>query len=162
MRLSTISALCLAGVMSAGFVANTFAQSMMSATPLEPDPAIAGMSNEELVATRQAAMKEDGGLLRRAGGLQGQEAIDAATVLLRNFTNFPALFREGSITDKSEALPVIWERWDEFTALLVQGQGLAGAALAAAQAGDTAAYQASIKQFSQLCGTCHQTFRHAE
>ena len=159
MRLMTISALCLAGIMSAGFVAGSFAQSMMSAGALEPDPAIAAMSNDELVAARQAAMKEDGGLLRRAGRLEGQEAIDAATVLLRNFTNFPALFREGSITDKSEALPAIWERWDEFTALLTQGQAFSGAALAAAQAGDTAGYQAAVKGLSQLCGTCHQQFR---
>jgi cytochrome c556 len=162
MRLMTISALCLAGIMSAGFVASSFAQSMMGATPLEPDPAIANMSNDELVAARQAAMKEDGGLLRGAARLEGEAAVEAAGVLLRNFTNFPALFREGSITPKSEALPVIWERWDEFNALFVEGQGLAAAALAAAQAGDTAAYQTAIGGYRQLCGTCHQQFRGGE
>jgi cytochrome c556 len=162
MRLTTISAFCLAGIMSAGFVASGFAQSMMSATALEPDPAIAGMSSEELVAARRAAMKEDGGLIRRMAGLTGQEAIDAATIFLRNFTNFPALFREGSITDQSEALPVIWERWDEFNGLLLEGQALSGAALAAASAGDTAGYQAAVKGLGPLCGTCHQQFRAGE
>ena len=33
------------------------------------DPAIAAMTPEELVAARKAAMKEDGGILRGAGGL---------------------------------------------------------------------------------------------
>lgn len=159
MQLKTVTALCLAGLLSAALMATSVAQSMMAGTPLEPDPAIASMSNDELVAARQAAMKEDGGIMRGAGGLTGDEAVAAATKLLQNFTNFPALFRDGSITDKSDALPAIWERWDEFTGLLTQAQGFAAAALAAAQAGDTATYQASLKSLGGLCGMCHQQFR---
>jgi cytochrome c556 len=159
MQLKTVTALCLAGVMSGALVAGSFAQSMMSGAPLEPDPAIAAMSNDELVAARQAAMKEDGGLLRNAARLEGADAVAAAGTLLKNFTNFPALFREGSITEKSEALPAIWENWDVFTGLFAEAQGHSAAALEAANAGDTAAYQAAIKQIVPLCGTCHQQFR---
>jgi cytochrome c556 len=159
MQLKTVTALCLAGLMSGALVAGSFAQSMMSGAPLEPDPAIASMSNDELVAARQAAMKEDGGILRSALRLEGADAVAAAGTLLKNFTNFPALFREGSITDKSEALPVIWEKWDVFTGLFAEAQASAAAALAAANAGDMAGYQAGIKGIQPLCGTCHQQFR---
>src|SRR5690242_1425359 len=104
MPLSKITAIASA-VLIAAVTATSFAQ---TAPTIVVDPAIAGMTNEQLVAARQAAMKEDGGVLRTAAGLIGDDAIAAATTLLQNFTNFPHLFKEGSITADSHALPIIW------------------------------------------------------
>ncbi len=123
------------------------------------DPAIASMTPEQLVSARQAAMKEDGGILRNAGKLTGAEAVTAATTLLQNFTNFPALFREGSITPESGAKPIIWEQFDDFTGLFAEDQAAAQAMLTAAVAGDAGAYADAVRAIGQSCGNCHQTYR---
>jgi cytochrome c556 len=123
------------------------------------DPAIAGMSVDQLVAARQAAMKEDGMLLRSAGQATGDDAVKLATTILQNFTNFPALFREGSITDKSEASPAIWERWDEFEGIFKQGQAAAGDMQAAAETGDAETYKEALNTLGGLCRDCHDNFR---
>jgi cytochrome c556 len=123
------------------------------------DPAIATMTNEQLVDARQSAMKQDGRALRGADALTGEQAVAAATILLQNFTSFPALFREGSITDKSKARPDIWENWDDFQARFAHDAEAAGRMLAAAQAGDTAAYQVAVKEIGESCGACHMTYR---
>ena len=102
------------------------------------------MTPEELVAARKAAMREDGGILRGAGGLSGADAVTAAETLVKNFTNFPHLFPEGSIVGDSEALPAIWENWDTFTGLFAQARIASEAALVAAQANDTAGFQAAL------------------
>ncbi|MEQ1771389.1 MAG: cytochrome c [Devosia sp.] len=154
MPLRKITAIALAALIVA-FSAAAFAQT----TPIVVDPAIATMTPEQLVETRQAHMKQNGGILRGAAQLSGADAVAAATTLLQNFTDFPALFVEGSVVGDSKALPAIWERWDEFNAILVKDQVSAAAALAAAEAGDTAAFGAAIQAIGGSCGECHQQFR---
>lgn len=121
-------------------------------------PVVAAMTDAQLVATRVAAMKQDGMLLRGAKSLTGQEAIDAATIILKNFTNFPALFRKGSITADSRALPVIWENWGDFTARLAAEKANAQAMLAAAKAGNKKAYLAAIEDLKRPCSNCHLAY----
>jgi cytochrome c556 len=145
--------LVFAGLAVLGLSAIAFAQDAVV------DPAIATMSNEQLVEARQAAMKEDGMLLRGAGEATGEDAVKAATTILQNFTNFPALFKEGSITADSHALPAIWEQWDAFSGLLTKGQTAAKDMLTAAQAGDAAAYGTALKTLGGLCGECHMAYR---
>ena len=67
------------------------------------------MTAEQAVAARQAAMKEDGRTLRHADKLTGDQAVEALTVVAANYKKLPGLFPKGSITDKSVALPAIWE-----------------------------------------------------
>lgn len=129
------------------------------AQDVNPDPALAALSPEEMVAKRQAVMKEDGGILKGAGALSGAEAVAAADHLIQNFTNLSVLFPEGSLVGDSEALPVIWERNDEFQALFAKAIANAKAIKAAAEAGDADAYMAAIKATGGVCGQCHQTFR---
>ena len=121
-------------------------------------PVVAAMTDAQLVATRVAAMKQDGMLLRGAKSLTGQEAIDAAATILKNFTNFPALFRPGSITADSRALPAIWENWGDFTARLAAEKANAAAMLAAAKAGNKKAYLASIEALKRPCSNCHLAY----
>ena len=150
MSLPRIATALAATALAATFVAGAIAQDT---------PDFASMSPEELVEARQAAMKEDGGILRGAGNLSGAEATAAADTLIRNFTNFPAMFREGSIVGDSKALPVIWEKWDEFTAIFATAQKAATDMKVAAEAGDTAAYAAALEGIGATCGQCHQTYR---
>ena len=128
-------------------------------SPVVVDPAIETMTVEQLVEARQAAMKQNGGLLRSAMQATGDDAVAAATTLLQNFTNLPHLFREGSTATNSKALPLIWENWDDFKGRFDADAVHAQEALAAATAGDTAAYGAALQAIAQSCRACHQTYR---
>ncbi len=134
----------------------SFAQDITITT----DPALAALSPEEMVAKRQAIMKEDGGILKGAGALSGAEAAAAAGHLITNLSNLTVLFPEGSAVGDTEALPVIWEKNADFQAILVTAVTAATAMKTAAEAGDTIAYADAIKAVGATCGQCHQTFRH--
>jgi len=123
------------------------------------DPAIATMTNEQLVEARQKAMEDNGRALRGAGQLSGEQAVAVATLLLQNFTNLPSLFKEGSNTGESKALPAVWTNWEDFKSRFDHDVELATAMLAAAQTGDTAAYNAAIQGIGESCGGCHMTYR---
>ena len=148
MSIKKISAMAIAGLMITGVVA-AFAQ----------DAFVAPATPEEAVTARKALMREDGGILRAAAGLAGAEAVAAMQTIQTNFSHIPALFPEGSIVGESKALPAIWENWDAFTAIAKSGEEAAGLALAAAEAGDAAAYAAALQTLGGTCGTCHQQFR---
>ena len=123
------------------------------------DPAIAAMTADQKVEARQKAMKEDGGLLRAAAKATGDDAVKAATTVLQNFVNFPALFADGATNAKSEADPKIWTEFDKFSDIFKAGQQDATKMIAAAKAGDQAAYQDAFKSLGQKCFQCHQTYR---
>lgn len=148
MSIKKISGLFIAGLMSAGAIA-TVAQ----------DAFVAPTTPEAVVDARQALMREDGGIMRQLGGLSGEEAAAALNTVLTNYTHIPDLFPEGSIVGDSAALPAIWENWDAFTAIVETGKQAATDGIAAAQAGDTAAYQAALQALGATCGQCHQQFR---
>jgi cytochrome c556 len=134
----------------------SFAQDVV----ITPDPALSSLSVEDMVAKRQELMKTNGATLKTAGTLSGADAVKAAETLIADFSNLTVLFPEGSDTVKgSEAKPEIWQNLDTFQGYLKQGVVNATAMKAAAEAGDAAAYGASIKALGGLCGQCHQQFR---
>ena len=150
-----ITALAIAGMMTAALAAGAIAQD----TTLTVDPAIAGMTPDQMVSARQAAMKEDGKLMKGAASLTGADAVAAADTLIRNFSNLTALFPEGSDVAGSEALPSIWENFKEFNGIFVKNVAAATAMRAAAEAGDAAAYAGALKTIGASCGACHQSYR---
>jgi cytochrome c556 len=123
------------------------------------DPAIANLTADQKVEARQQAMKEDGGVLRKAARATGDDAVQAATTVLQNFVNFPALFADGATNAKSEADPKIWQEFDKFSDIFKAGQLDASKMITAAKAGDQAAYQDAFKSLGQKCFQCHQTYR---
>lgn len=153
MSLLKVSTLIAAGAMLATFAVGAIAQDMAV------DPAIATMSADQVVAARKAAMKENGGTLKAAGALTGAEASAAADILIKNFTNFPAMFPEGSIVGDSKALPAIWENKADFDGIFAKDLENAKAMKAAAEAGDADAYGAALKAIGGSCGECHQKYR---
>lgn len=146
MRFKSLGGLASAALLVIGTVA-VFAQDTF--TP----PATA----EAAIAMREDVMKQNGGILRSAGGLTGAEAVAAMQTVATNYSHIPALFPEGSVG--GEALPAIWENWDAFVAIAAKGQKAAEDAVAAAQAGDAAAYAEALKAVGATCGECHQQFR---
>jgi cytochrome c556 len=143
-----IAAVSAAGLMALGVVA-----------VMAQDAFVAPETAEQAVEMRQELMKTNGQTLRSAGALTGAEAVAAMQTLVSDYTNMPALFPEGSIVGDSKALPVIWENWEEFTAIIEAGQQAATDGLVAAEAGDAAAYAAALQALGGTCGQCHQQFR---
>lgn len=148
MSIKKISAMAMAGLLAISAVA-TVAQ----------DGFVAPATSEEAVTMRKNLMREDGGIMRSAGGLTGAEAVAAMQTLQTNYSHIPALFPEGSIVGDSKALPAIWDNWDAFVAIAKTGEDAATAGLAAAEAGDAAGYAAALQVLGATCGACHQQFR---
>jgi cytochrome c556 len=140
-----IALLTCACLLSFGSIAVVFADSPMTA--------------DAAVAARQAAMKQDGRALRGAATLTGDAAAKVLTTVKANYTKLPGLFPKDSVTDKSDALPIIWQQFDQFSAIFKKGADAATDGIAAAKAGDMAKYVADIKIIGGTCNECHQTYR---
>lgn len=144
---------------AAGFTLVAATVTIAQDTPVVVDPAIESMSVDQLVSARQDAMKQNGSVLRSAMRASGDEAVKSATVLLQSFANMPALFREGSVNGASDALPAIWENWDDFKGRLDASAAAAQRALDAAKSGDATTYATAMQEIGQSCGGCHQAYR---
>ncbi len=72
-----------------------------------------------------------------------------------------ALFPEDSLIEPTEALPTIWENWDEFSSLadelVTRAQALESAADDGAEA-----VQAAFQALGGTCNSCHTKFRIPE
>ena len=157
MPLNKITAIAMAGLMSIGIVSHVIGQDMPDF--MAGDTFVAPATPEEVLAMRKAVMKEDGGILKDAGGLTGEAAITAMQKLYINYAHIPALFPEGSIVGDSKALPAIWENWEAFVAITEKGKVAMLAGIDAATAGDAAAYGEAIKAIGGSCGECHANYR---
>lgn len=70
-----------------------------------------------------------------------------------------ALFPKGSTSDKSRALPAIWEKWDDFTKDTTAAKKAAAELADAAAAKDASLVDAKYKALGKACGDCHKPFR---
>jgi cytochrome c556 len=68
----------------------------------------------------------------------------------------------GPESGKTRALPVIWEKTDDFTAAQKMLSDRAPKLLAAVKAKDAAGVQAAFKEVGGACKNCHDTFRKPE
>ena len=116
------------------------------------------------VADRQRLMKLHGALWKdlqdkhKAGNVEGME-VDAEALAL-NAQRIPALFPEGSMTEKSKAKPEVWQKWPEFEAAAKNLETQSVKLRDAAKAKDTTSVDAQMKDFGRnACGTCHTPFR---
>jgi cytochrome c556 len=119
---------------------------------------------EEVVADRQRLMKLHGALWKdiqdkaKAGNVEGI-AVSAEALAL-NAPRIPALFPEGSMTEKSKAKPEIWQKWPDFEKAAMTMRMESEKLRDAAKTKDPNATQAVMKDFGKnACGTCHQPFR---
>ncbi|MEX0627767.1 MAG: cytochrome c [Cucumibacter sp.] len=151
MRLNRLYPVALAGVIAAGLFATAAAQVSL--------PDVASMSVEQIIALRIETMRSNGSTLRGANALSGEAAIAAGRQALANATLLKLLFPEGANTGESNALANIWTDWDNFIAILDKYETDARAMIAAAEAGDNAAYLAALQAVGGDCGTCHTTYR---
>lgn len=129
--------------------------------------AIAGyaFAQEDLIAKRQALMKDNGAQATIAGQmLRGDAPFDAAAAkaamekIAANAAEIPADFAPGS--EGGDALPAIWENFADFEAKATALKTAAEAAAAATEGG-LEAFGPAFGAVGQACGACHQTYRKA-
>lgn len=85
------------------------------------------------------------------------EARRAAKAIARQSAKIPSQFEAPASDPKSEALPVIWDDFADFSA---KADELRQAAAAAAEQIRTRAdLRAALGQIGGACQTCHQTYR---
>ncbi|MBB3772833.1 cytochrome c556 [Angulomicrobium tetraedrale] len=126
--------------------------------------ATAVMAQSDVIAQREALMKEFGRATRPVGGmLRGGTPFDLAAVqsaldvYARNAKALVPLFPEGSGGGETEALPSIWQKKAEFDGLFDKFAADATAARAAIT--DEASFKAIFPGVIRTCGTCHDSFR---
>jgi cytochrome c556 len=118
----------------------------------------------DVVADRQRVMKLQGAswadiqAKAKAGNIEAI-AVNAETLAI-TAQHIPALFPEGSLTEKSKAKPEVWQKWAEFEAAAKNLETQAAKLRDTARAKNEQATQDLVKDFGRTaCGTCHTPFR---
>ena len=126
--------------------------------------ATASKSPAEYVEDRQKLMKAHGDAWKnvqdgaKAGNLQA--VASNADVMANNAKQIPALFPEGSMTEKSKAKPEIWQKKAEFDASAKKMEMESIKLRDTARTGNAQATNDVIKDFGRnTCGSCHTPFR---
>ena len=128
---------------------------------------VAGVAHADVIADRQAIMKDMG---RSVGQLapmvKGEKAFDAAAALAalekidadaQKF-DVDTLFPTGSDQGETEASAKIWANKEDFVKHVEKFRADAAAAVAAKPA-DLDALKPVFQQVAANCGSCHQVYR---
>ena len=118
----------------------------------------------QYVEDRQKLMKAHGDAWKnvqdgaKAGNLQA--VASNADAMANNAKQIPALFPEGSMTEKSKAKPEIWQKKAEFDAAAKKMETESVKLRDTARTGNAQATNDIIKDFGRnTCGSCHTPFR---
>ena len=121
-------------------------------------------SSAQYVEDRQKLMKAHGDAWKnvqdgaKAGNLQA--VASNADAMANNAKQIPALFPEGSMTEKSKAKPEIWQKKSEFDAAAKKMETESVKLRDTARTGNAQATNDIIKDFGRnTCGSCHTPFR---
>jgi cytochrome c556 len=118
----------------------------------------------DIVADRQRMMKLHGQIWAdiqakaKANNIEGIEV--SAETLAINAQYIPAMFPEGTLTDKSKAKPEVWQKFPEFEAAAKKMETEAIKLRDASKAKNAQLTQDIVKDFGRnACGACHTPFR---
>jgi cytochrome c556 len=97
------------------------------------------------------------------GLVEGPEfLVKHAQGLANGASELGRLFPAGSNVEGSEALPLIWEDPEEFSAAIDQLVSATNTLLEAAQGGDQTAIGEAFREVGGSCRGCHDKFRKSE
>jgi cytochrome c556 len=126
--------------------------------------ATAVLAQSDAIAQRKALMKANGKAAQAIAAMLKGAPFNLATVQasLKTFINAaqkgPNFFPDDSKTgDETHALPAIWANKADFNAHFAKLGDDATAALSAIK--DEASLKATMANFFNDCGSCHQTYR---
>ena len=123
--------------------------------------------NIDVIKSRQAsykamaaATKVPSDILKGAAPFDMQIVGASLDVYIDAAKKLPGLFPDDSKTGSdTQALPTVWEKKDEFNALMTKFAADATAAKASIK--DEASFKAEFPKVVGNCGACHKTFRAA-
>lgn len=113
----------------------------------------------DLMKRQQDDMKLIGNMAKGKTPFDATKAAEAARDIGVTAKKIHELFPEGSGGGKSDALPSVWEQWDDFTAKaddLARGANTLASSLDDAPPQD---WKAAFQKVSDACKSCHQDFR---
>lgn len=131
-------------------------------------PAEAASPAAEIIAARQAGFKKLGGAFKtmsdqlRSGAPDVSILQTAAASVPEITSGIETWFPAGSGPEagvKTDALPAIWEKPEEFAEKVGNFKAAAAALAAAGQTGDVTAITAAFRTTGGTCKACHDTFR---
>jgi cytochrome c556 len=112
----------------------------------------------DLMERQKDDMKIIGDMANGKTPFDAAKAAEAARDISLTSKKIPELFPEGSLHEKSEALPAIWENFDRFTAN-AEDLDEAADALAASLEAANPEWKAAFQKVTDACKACHQDFR---
>lgn len=123
------------------------------------------MATDPDVIARKDLMKSIGGATKALGGMaKGEVAYDAAAAeaakqtLIAAAADIGPKFTNNNADPASEALPAVWEKWDDF---LVKAKAL-GDAAAAIDVASAKSIGAGMAGVGGSCKGCHTDYRIAK
>jgi cytochrome c556 len=122
-------------------------------------------AQSDAIAQRQAilgsfgkAVKEPGAMLRHEAGFDLAIVQASLKTIMEGAPKLKALFPDDSKSGAyTEALPVIWDKKDDF--LKIVGQLAASATAASAAIKDEATFRSEWGKVSSNCRACHKVYR---
>jgi cytochrome c556 len=120
-------------------------------------------AQDDVIEKRQKLMKSNSAAAKAIK--KAVEEKDYATVqvkakeIMGNMDKVLDLFPKGSTSEKSQAKPEIWEKWDEFSKNPGKVKKAAQELADAAKAKDEAGVNAKVKALGGACKSCHEPFR---
>lgn len=121
-----------------------------------------GVTKERMDAMKGMAesMKIMGAMFKGETAFDPSVVAEKAGFLARHATEIPEMTPEGSNDHPSEALPVIWEAWDDYIADARSLEQESARLLQLAKDGaDQTAAREQYVRLGRTCGTCHDRFR---
>ena len=122
-----------------------------------------GVKNAAVMA-RMEGMKSIGDAMKVLGMMaKGETTFDVTAVrratadVARLAAETPALFKAPESDPKTEALPIIWDRFDDFTAKAQQTEILARALSTDMETPED--LNAGLMQLGATCKACHKEYR---
>lgn len=116
-----------------------------------------------VVIERMKTMKAIGGAMKTLADMAKGEAefdtakADAAVATMgKNAGDIAAKFEANETDPETEALPAIWENWDDF---VKKSEDLVMASSSVASITDEAALGAALGQLGGTCKACHRDYR---
>ena len=120
-----------------------------------------------VVKQRMEAMSDMGDAMKAmASMVKGKQAfeptvfIQSGETIMEHSEMMPKLFPAGSLEGKSEALPAIWQKWDDFVSLAYRTKTDAEELVQMSRDGEE--LRPLTKQFVKLasdCKACHKDYR---
>lgn len=116
----------------------------------------------ELMDSIASQMKLVGEMIKGQRAFAADSAVAAANMIAKHAAEMPEKFPEGSLDHPSEALPVIWEDWDDFLRLTEELETAANLLAQTAQsATDSGELRSAFATLGKTCSACHEGFRKA-